>query len=98
MNTTPEPTDTCGIAMMPDKRPWIERKLSRLFSWHDFGPDLPEWAKDGLTTTTVSNLCWKDRLRVLMTGNVSVRTWIACENPPGRHETTSSIAFPFRNP
>lgn len=94
---TAEPPATInhGGCFAPDPRPAWKRLVSRFFHWHPYSPDLPEWAKDGITTHVAVNFCWKDRIRILLTGNVSVRTWTACENPPGRVETQSSAIAPF---
>lgn len=84
-----------GICSAPDPRPWWKRKVSRFFRWHSEAPDLPEWAKDGIYTHTSINFSFADRVRILLTGNVSVRSFTACENPPGRLETKTSAVAPF---
>lgn len=81
--------------MAMDERPAWKRFASRFFQNHPSSPDIPEWAKDGITTHVEVNFSWKDRLRILLTGNVSVRIWTACENPPGRLETQSHAIAPF---
>ena len=93
--TPPESASSNCYALEP--RPWWKRFCSRFFHWHPLAPELPAWAKDGIVVHTSVNFCWKDRLRILLTGNVSVRTWTACENLPGRVETKSSAVAPLEN-
>ena len=87
-----EPVTACYA---PDERPWWKRKLCRLFGHHPMLSELPEWAKDGIVIDTHINFSFLDRLQILLHGNVSVRTWTAVENAPGRAET-SSHAMPAR--
>lgn len=76
--------------------PWWKRAVCKLFpAWHGFAPELPEWAKDGVVTITEVRFSIVDRLRILVTGNLSVKTWTACENLPGRVLTTSASAKPM---
>jgi hypothetical protein len=85
-----------GACFAPDPRPWWKRVVGRFFrGWHGETPQLPEWAQDGLMVNTEVNFCFADRFRILLTGNVCVRTWTACENPPGRVETQSSAIAPL---
>jgi hypothetical protein len=72
-----------------DRRPWWKRRLCRFFDHHPMLPELPEWAKDGIVVNTRINFSMWDRLLILVTGNVSVQSWTACENLPGRVETWS---------
>lgn len=89
------PAATC-YALTP--HPLWKRILIRFFiGWHPPMPDLPPWAKDGLITCVSVNFCWRDRLRILLTGNVSVKSYTFCENPPGRVETQSSAIAPLEN-
>lgn len=83
----PSDASTCYAL---DRRPWWKRAINRLFKWHDGTPDLPEWAKDGLMVETNVEWSFVDRIRILLTGNTSIRTWTACENPPGRVVSLSS--------
>lgn len=92
--SAPSIDQSSGVFGM-DPRPWWKRFASRFFHWHSPTPDLPEWAKDGIMTQVAVKFCWKDRLRILLTGNASIRSWTACENPPGRVETTSSAVSPI---
>ena len=91
-NTTDQPQSLASAACYAlDPRPWWKRLADRLFpSWHGMLPDLPEWAKDGIVIETRVNFSFVDRLRILLTGNLSVKTWTACQQPPGRVETQSS--------
>ena len=93
-NPTPEELEAPPVAAATacyalDERPWWKRKLCRFFGHHPMLPDLPEWAKDGIVVNVRINFSLRDRLMIALTGNASVRSWTACENPPGRVETTS---------
>jgi transposase InsO family protein len=90
-----ENVDYC---MAPDPTPFWKRHINRLFGpYHPPTPDLPEWATDGVSVDTRVNFSFVDRIRILFSGKVFVRSWTACENPPGRAESTSSaiVQSPF---
>lgn len=72
-----------------DDRQWWKRKLCRFFGHHPIQPDLPEWAKDGIVVNVRINFSLRDRFIIALTGNASVRSWVLCENYPGRIEATS---------
>lgn len=91
LKTLKELTEYACDGYALDPRPWWKRLADRCFpSWHGMLPDLPEWAEDGIVIETRVNFSFVDRLRILLTGNLSVKTWTACENFPGRVETQSS--------
>jgi len=86
---------TCYAFAATDQRPWWKRRLCRLFPHHPMLPELPEWAKDGIVVNTRINFSFVERLQILLHGNVSVQSWTACEELPGRVETNSH-AMPAR--
>lgn len=89
---TGEPEDfIVDGCMMADLRPWWKIKIARLFQWHSPTPDLPEWAKDGIVIQIETKFSIIDRIKLLFTGRLSVRAFVACENPPGRTGTEASV-------
>lgn len=56
--------------------------------------DLPEWAGDRLTVVTDVQLDLRDRVRVLITGRLSVRTSTDVEHALGRFVTEARVTVP----
>lgn len=54
--------------------------------------DLPEWAKDRLTTHVDIHFDWKDRLKILFGPTVFVTVKVDTENLVGRNEGQSRIS------
>lgn len=60
---------------------------------------LDDWATDAIHIGTVINLTFRDRLRVLIRGRVSVQTVTYTEHRPGRCQTGSRVVvWPIREP
>lgn len=73
-------------------RAWWVRLILRCFAWHPpQGMTLPDWAKDRLTVHTEINFSGLDRLLILLTGRVDVRSLTDVENPPGLAVSESSV-------
>lgn len=86
---------TDGYALSLDPRPWWKRTAAKMWPWRHLDvPDLPEWAKDAVFVETRVELSFADRLRVLVSGRIRVRSQTLTENAPARCETTS-IAHPL---
>lgn len=49
--------------------------------------DLPKWAKDRIRSNIEFDFDWRDRLKLLLTGKLSVRIETTCEGLPGRVES-----------
>lgn len=56
--------------------------------------EFPDWAKDGVCVVTDVHLDWKDRIRVLLRGQLSVKTNTSTENVVGRTETEALVWVP----
>jgi hypothetical protein len=59
------------------------------------GADYPEWAKDGIGNRTMVHLDWRDRLKVLLFGQVEVETFTATEEKVGRTESRGCVRVFF---
>lgn len=82
-------------AMLKDTRPWWKRVLCRLWPWkHLEVGDLPAWAKDAIYVENRVELSFLDRLRVLVSGRLRVRSRTLTEVPPCRCESTG-MAHPL---
>lgn len=88
------PTDTAQYA--PDSRTRIEKFADSLFpaQWCDL-PDAPASYADCLHVETNIVFDWKDRIRILVTGKVAVRSKVVTEKPVGA-SVASSVAYPVR--
>lgn len=53
--------------------------------------ELPEWARDRLTSVVDIEFGWRDRFRILFGFKVELRVKNTCENIPGRVETETEI-------
>lgn len=77
--------------------PWTWRDRLRWKLFPGKHPEVPMpkdyTAADCLITDTRVGFGWADRIRVLLTGKVMVRTQTATEHAVGRCESTS-VAFP----
>lgn len=74
----------------PDSRSRWQRMLARLFPappW--LVPEQPH----GVTTTTDVVFSWADRLRVLVSGHICVRSVVDVEHDVGRVQRTRTIAY-----
>lgn len=84
-------TDTQAMEFRP---PW-RWKLGRwLFPygkpvWSEM--DRHEWAKDCITMKTWVVLPWVDRLRLLVSGRMTMRHAIYCQDEPGRTLSENSV-------
>lgn len=78
--------------MMCERAPWRVRLIRKFVGVTPVNHDLPEWAKDGIMVRTHVKFSLRDRIIVALTGNIIIRSWTACENPPGRVETTSDVS------
>ena len=77
---------------------WRERLRFRLFpSRHCELPEAPAHYADCVVVTTTAVLSWADRLRVLISGRLTVQTRTVTENVVGDCRT-SSVAFPSLPP
>lgn len=78
-----------------DERPLWKRWLLKIWPWtHQEVGDLPTWAQDAIYCENRVELSFADRLRVLVSGRVRVRSQTLTENKPGRVETVS-LAHPL---
>lgn len=71
----PKPADThCYVAI--DRRGVLRRFVDRLFPYNhlDAPDDLEGYAPSYMVTDTYSYLDWKDRLRVLVSGKLRLKT------------------------
>jgi len=88
-----KPEALCALA--PENRPRWRATLSRLWPWtHLHVGDLPWWAQDAIYCDHRVSLSFADRLRVLVSGRLRVRSQTLTENKPGRVETIS-LAHPL---
>lgn len=74
----------------PDPRSRYQRWLARFFPappW--LVPEQPH----GVTTTTDIVLSWADRLRLLVSGHLRVRSVVDVEHDVGRVQQTRTIAY-----
>jgi hypothetical protein len=53
--------------------------------------ELPEWAKDQLTSVVRVQFDWRDRLRLLILGRCTVEVRVDVENAPGKHSSMSIV-------
>lgn len=67
---------------------------AKLWPWRHLDRELPDWAKDEIVCETEIELPLVDRLRVVVSGRMRVRSYTATERLPGRVET-QSIAHPI---
>lgn len=94
-NKDSSPTLAVGACYTLDSRPLWRRLLTKIWPWkHQEVGDLPTWAQDAIYCENRVELSFSDRLRVLVSGRVRVRSCTLTENKPGRVETTS-IAHPL---
>ena len=78
-----------------DERPLWKRSLLKIWPWkHQEVGDLPPWAQDAIYCENRVELSFADRLRVLVSGRVRVRSCTLTEHKPGRVETVS-LAHPL---
>ncbi len=78
-----------------DPRAWWQRAISRLWPWtHLHVGDLPPWAQDAIYCDHRVSLSFADRLRVLFSGRLRLRSQTLTEHKPGRVETVS-LAHPL---
>lgn len=79
----------------PDKASIVEKITRKIFPWHHV--DIPEMdgTKDGIRIDSTITLSFVDRVKVLFTGRIYHRAWIATENTIGRHKAESK-AWPMR--
>lgn len=63
----------------------LRRLLRRLFPAEHLHPTdpLPEWSVGEMFTETIIKLCWRDRLRVLISGKACVQTRTLSSVDPG---------------
>jgi hypothetical protein len=54
--------------------------------------ELPVWATDAVMVETEVHLDWRDRLRVLVRGQLWVKSQTFTEHKPGRVESVSDVA------
>ena len=73
---------------------WRERVWFRLFpSRYCELPDAPASYQDCVVTTVMVSLPWRDRLRVLVSGHLTVNTKTVTEHTVGG-TVTASVAYP----
>jgi hypothetical protein len=90
MKTEPQATCSAPVAL-----PWWKIPLLKIWPWqHQDLADLPPWAKDALYVENRVELSFADRLRVLLSGRLRVRSRTLTENVPGR-VVSDSIAHPL---
>ncbi len=82
------PTNTCSVEVKLTLRQRIGRKLfpSRHVDWPDMTHN-----KDGICTNTHAELSFKDRIRVLISGRLTVVNRTGCENGVGHTVTTCCL-------
>ena len=51
----------------------------------------PRWARYSVVVDTTVRLTFRERVILLFTGILTVRTWNAVEKPPGRIDATSKV-------
>ncbi len=88
-------TENTSLEYRPTLR---ERILWRLFPsqalpMHPTITGLPEWAQDAINLETTCHLDFADRLRVLITGKLVVKSRTYTAIAPGRVES-SAIGYP----
>lgn len=89
------PASPSGACYASDARPRWRRILTKLWPGvHQPVGDLPAWAQDAIYVENRVALSFVDRLRVLLSGRVRVRSQTLTENKPGRVESTS-VAHPL---
>lgn len=86
----------CSAMHAPDPRTRWQKIIGRMFPGkHCFVPEdiLHEEYHDCLHLTTVSDFSFWDRIRILITGRVTVRSKVITEGMIGKH-VANSVAFP----
>lgn len=51
----------------------------------------PRWARYSVVVDTTVRLTFRERVILLFTGTLTVRTWNAIEKPPGRIDAASKV-------
>lgn len=81
----------------PDPRPqWKQWLQQKLFPRQHFGPvfepyDDPAWAPGECSTHVHITACWRDRLRLLISGRCEVQIRMRTDVPVGRIESRSNF-------
>lgn len=78
----------------PPPRNWRNQFARMWPSQYHNVPDLPTWAKDAIYCETVVDLSFADRIRVLLSGRLCVRSRTLTETRPGRVQS-SSLGYPL---
>lgn len=94
----PNPTENTVGCMTTPRWTWRDKLRCKLFPatpcYVPDAPDDPPEFRDALICRVTVELSFIDRLRVLVSGRLSVETKTITENRIGRHQTASS-AYPL---